>query len=321
MVRQLRLAFPGALYHITSRGNLRGDIFFENSDKARFLDILSRTKKRYGYLLHAYVFMDNHYHLIVETPQANIAQIMQNINTSYTIYVNTKYNRRGHLFQGRYTSIIVEKDSYLLELSRYIHLNPVRAHLVESPEHYLWSSCSDYCGLSRDVTVDVSDILSFFSKDRREAMKKYREFVSASKGTHMSNPFSELQAGFILGSTSYVQQIQEVLKGLKENNELPALRRVRREFSQKDIIEKVAEYYTVDKVELIRRRKACKERNIAIYVTKIMSGAKNNEVGQQFNIKGAAVSVVLKRMEKQLQSQSDLKKEVEAIKRRILDNL
>lgn len=108
MARQLRMEFEGAFYHITSRGNQRGSVYFEDKDKERFLEILSRTKERYGYLLHAYALMDNHYHLMIETPRANIAQTMQNINTSYTVYINKKYRRSGHLFQGRFKGIIVD---------------------------------------------------------------------------------------------------------------------------------------------------------------------------------------------------------------------
>lgn len=115
MARQLRIEYEGAFYHVTSRGNERGRIFWDEKDKERSKTILERTKERYGYLLHAYVFMDNHYHLLVETPRANIKQIMQNINTSYTVFVNRKYQRFGHLFQGRYRAFIVDKERYLLK--------------------------------------------------------------------------------------------------------------------------------------------------------------------------------------------------------------
>jgi len=179
--------------NITSRGNLREKVFFEDSDRKRFLEILRRTKERFGYLLHAYVLMDNYYHLILETPLSNIAQIMQNINTSYTVYVNRKYNRSGHLFQGRYKSIIVEKDSYLLELSRSIHLNPVRAKIVDSPERHKWSSFGNYSGSRMDKLVDITDILSYFSAKRKEAIGSYRGFLLSSlEEVIPRNPFSAL---------------------------------------------------------------------------------------------------------------------------------
>jgi REP element-mobilizing transposase RayT len=140
MARQLRIECEGAFYHVTSRENQRGDIFFDDDDREIFLEILKRTKDRYGYLLHAYVLMGNHYHLLIETPKANLSQIMQNINTSYTVYVNRRYRRWGHLFQGRFKAIVVNKEDYLLRLSRYIHLNPVKSGMVTSPKDYRWTN-------------------------------------------------------------------------------------------------------------------------------------------------------------------------------------
>lgn len=137
MARQPRIEYEGAFYHITSRGNLKGKIFFEQTDREKFLNILKITRVRYAYYLHAYVLMDNHYHLLIETPLPNLNQAMQNINTSYTVYINKKYGRSGHLFQGRYKAIVIDKDSYLLTVSRYIHLNPVSAGIVEAPEQHM----------------------------------------------------------------------------------------------------------------------------------------------------------------------------------------
>ncbi len=132
MARQLRIEYEGAFYHIISRGNQRNRIFFEDSDFMKFIEILKRTKERYNYILHAYCLMSNHYHLLIETPKANLNRLMQNINTSYTVFVNRKYRMSGHLFQGRYKAVVVDKDNYLLSLSKYIHLNP-----NESRDHNL----------------------------------------------------------------------------------------------------------------------------------------------------------------------------------------
>ena len=111
MARQLRIEYEGAFYHITSRGNQREQIFWDNKDREKFKSILIRTKERYSYLLHSYVLMSNHYHLLIETPYANIKQVMQNINTSYTVYVNKRHKRTGHLLQGRYKAFIIDKES------------------------------------------------------------------------------------------------------------------------------------------------------------------------------------------------------------------
>jgi len=318
MARQLRVEFPGALYHITSRGNLRERIFLDDSDRERFLEILRRTKERYGYLLHAYVLMDNHYHLMLETPLSNVAQIMQNINTSYTVYVNRKYKRSGHLFQGRYKSIIVDKDSYLLELSRYIHLNPVRAKIVDSPEKYRWSSFLDYCGSRRDELVNVTDTFSYFPPTGKGSIDSYREFVLSSLEALPRNPFSSLEGGFILGKELFVKKIRGLLEEVKEDDELPALRSLRRKPALEMIIEEVASYYGVERRDLVRRRKGCRERKIALYLAKILSGGGNREVGRQFAVKGAAVSVVVKGIEDDLRKSPQLRGEIETLRARIL---
>ena len=179
MARQLRIEYEGACYHITSRGNQREKIFWDDKDREEFKKILKRTKERYGYLLHAYVLMDNHYHLLIETPHANIKQVMQNVNTSYTVYVNRRHERFGHLLQGRYKAFIVDRENYLLELGRYIHLNPVRAKIVKRPEDYKWSSYREYYqGGWKQTITDTDDTLYSFSKKRAIAVKKYQEFMS-----------------------------------------------------------------------------------------------------------------------------------------------
>jgi putative transposase len=151
--RPLRIEYLGALYHITSRGNERKAIFLDDEDRERFLEILLDYHTRYGMLLHSYVLIDNHYHLILETPQGNLLKIMHGINGCYTGYFNRRHGRSGHLFQGRYKGVLVDKDEYLIPLSRYIHLNPVRAKVVSSPEKYNWSSYASYIGKEREKVV------------------------------------------------------------------------------------------------------------------------------------------------------------------------
>ena len=144
MGRPIRIEYPGALYHVTSRGNERKEIFKNDADREKLLELVSDYHDRFGILIHAYVLMDNHYHFVLETPRGNLVKIMHGINGAYTGWYNRKYDRNGHLFQGRYRAILVEKDPYLLELSRYVHLNPVRAGISDRPEGYAWSSYPGY---------------------------------------------------------------------------------------------------------------------------------------------------------------------------------
>jgi len=168
MGRPVRIEYVGALYHISSRGNERKKIFLDVEDRIRFLNLLIEYHDRYGILIHSYVLMDNHYHLILETPMGNLLKVMHGINGGYTGYFNRKYKRVGHLFQGRYRAILVEKESYLLPLSRYVHLNPVRAGLVRRPEGYRWSSYRGYIGREREEDwVEYAWALSQFAESRK----------------------------------------------------------------------------------------------------------------------------------------------------------
>src|SRR6266498_2751571 len=163
MARPLRIAYPGAFYHVTSRGNERKDVFKSRRDREKFLEYLASATERYGAAIHAYCLMSNHYHLLLETPEGNLSQIMRHINGAYTTYFNVKRKRAGHLFQGRFKAILVEADEYAAELSRYIHLNPVRAGMAERPEDYRWSSYRSYIGQnSAPEWLQMGMILGYF---------------------------------------------------------------------------------------------------------------------------------------------------------------
>ncbi len=178
MARPLRIEFAGALYHVTSRGNAQGDIFFTDDDRHAFLAILGKVCGRYNWLCHAYCLMGNHYHLLVETPEGNLSKGMRQLNGVYTQYVNRRHGRVGHLFQGRFKGILVQKEAYLLELTRYIVLNPVRAGMVKKPEAWPWSSYRATVGLSKKMDFLCTDgLLSAFAEKRRKAAKAHARFV------------------------------------------------------------------------------------------------------------------------------------------------
>lgn len=314
MARQLRIEYKGAFYHITSRGNQRDQVFWDDKDREEFKRILKRTKERYGYLLHAYVFMDNHYHLLMETPHANIKQIMQNINTSYTVFVNRKHKRAGHLFQGRYKAFIVDKENYLLELSRYIHLNPVRAGIVQRPEDYNWSSYRDYIYRGRqDVITDTDDVLYLFSKRHAVAISKYQGFVDA--GINERSPLGEA-VGSILGEASFRERVLRHVKSIPDKTEIPEMKRIDRKHNMEDIVKAVAEHYRIGEDELLKRKRAtARQRNIAVYLCKILSGKRNAEVGRMFGITIQGVTNTVRRIERLSGKDGGLRKEIALIKR------
>ena len=319
MARPLRIEFEGAFYHITSRGNLRDRIFFDDKDRETFLEILRRTKERYGYLLHAYALMENHYHLFLETPKANISQIMQNINTSYTVYINKRHKRFGHLFQGRFKGILVDKETYLIVLTRYIHLNPVRAGIVKNPESYRWTSYREYMGTCKEETslVDTAETLSYFSKTKNTAMKAYREFVEAGISKE-NNPFEEVEAGIILGSEKFKTTIRRLLNRMKPDEEIPQMKSLREKVSIDKVIKVCCNYYAKNKEELLKKGKGKEERRAAIYLSKILSNEKNVEIGRYFRIRGSTVSEALKGVEARIKRDVNFQKEIEVLKEKLV---
>jgi len=297
MARQLRIEYEGAFYHVTSRGNQKGKIFWEDGDRKMFREIIKRTKERYRYFLHGYVMMNNHYHLLIETPHANLKQIMQNINTSYTVYINRTKKKFGHLFQGRYKSYIVDKESYLVELSRYIHLNPVRAGIVNKPEDYIWSSYRDYLHRGEEDSItNMDDTLFLFSKRRNVAVKKYKEFISA--GITGNSPL-ENAVGSILGDEAFTERAASHIKVYHDKSEIPDIKRIRKRLEIKDIVKRIADHYDINPEDILRRKQATvNQRKIAIYLSKILSGKKNVEVGKIFGITVQAVTNAVRDIER-----------------------
>jgi putative transposase len=175
LARPLRIQYAHAFCHITGRGNERKKVFSTKADYDRFKEYLKEAQTRFGFILHAYVLMGNHYHLIGETPEANLSAIMHSINGAYTTYFNKKRKRSGHLFQGRYKAILIDHDSYLLELSRYIHLNPVKAGMVERPEDYAFSSYASYIFPDKEDIASRDLIWNMTSTEN--APVRYKAFV------------------------------------------------------------------------------------------------------------------------------------------------
>lgn len=222
MARPLRIEFPGAVYHVTARGDGRGTIFRDDRDREKFLEILARTVLLRRWVCHAYCLMGNHYHLLLETPEANLSRGMRSVNGEYTQAFNRRYRRPGHVFQGRFKAVLVEKEDHLLELCRYVVLNPVRARgmKVRSPEDWPWSSYRATAGLEKTLPfLSVDWILSRFGRRRGEAQRRYARFVAQGRGIRVALP--EASGGLILGSEEYVAKIMPYLKEKRRFREHP----------------------------------------------------------------------------------------------------
>jgi putative transposase len=220
MARPLRIEYPGAVYHVTSRGNAGERIFGDDRDREIFLSILGGVVTRCHWLCHAYCLMDNHYHLLIETPDANLSIGMRQLNGVYTQTYNRRYRKTGHIFQGRFKAILVQKDNYLLELCRYVVLNPVRAGVTEKPETWRWSSYQGTAGLRKKPAYLTTDwILGLFNNKRAVAQKQYRSFVR--EGMHGGSPWKELQGQVLLGEEGFVERFRDLLEDKKQVKEIP----------------------------------------------------------------------------------------------------
>lgn len=215
MAKSPLIHFPGALFHITARGNDRRNIFIEDPrDFQRYIQNLEKCKKKFPFKLYAFVFMPNHLHLLVEVGDYSINKIMQVLQTAYTMYFNKKYNHVGHLFQGRYKSYLVDRESYLLELIRYIILNPVRAGIVADQSDYPWSSHRAFLDSKHEFNriIDREAILVNFSEDPNRQTEKYKEFVGTDKGKDWEDIFPAVAWGQIIGKERFIHSIERKLR-------------------------------------------------------------------------------------------------------------
>jgi REP element-mobilizing transposase RayT len=208
MPRKPRLHYPGVVYHVILRGNSGQNIFFDAGDRNRFFLLLQKGEERFGFLIHAFCLMTTHLHLVLQVGEVSLSRIMQNIGVRYTQFINRKYQRSGHLFQGRYKALLIDADSYLLELIRYIHLNPVRAGMVQYPEEYLWSSHSSYLGDSpRPPWLSVGWALGQFAGLGDSVVQRYKAFVDEGLEEGRREDFHRGSfEGRALGDERFVEQ-------------------------------------------------------------------------------------------------------------------
>lgn len=289
MARPLRIEYPGAFYHITSRGNERKDIFRDNKDRERFLGYLETSVARYKAVIHVYCLMNNHYHLLMSTPEGNLSQIIRHINGGYTTYFNKRHKRAGHLFQGRYKAILVDADAYAGELSRYIHLNPVRAGIARKPDQYIWSSYSAYSGKTsapRWLTTDW--LLQYFGTKTADAQKTYCFFTEVAIGQSEEDPLKDATSILILGKSDFVDEIREkYLGGRKRGRDIPALKE----------LTKVSLGTIIEETEKEFSGKPALAKRAALYLSHRYSGRSLREIGERFGIGESAVSQASRRFE------------------------
>jgi putative transposase len=224
MARPLRIEYEGAVYHVTSRGNKRNSIYDDDTDRLTFLDILHKVNKRYNFLCHAYCLMSNHYHLLIETPDGNLSKGMRQLNGVYSLGFNKRHKTAGHVLQGRYKAILIQRESHLLEGCRYVVLNPVRAKIVNRPEQWKWSSYLATAGFEKShLCFGREWILGQFAERKKTAEGKYREFVEAGIGK--DTIWRDVKGQSLLGKDDFIEGLIGYVRGYEEVQEIPKSQR------------------------------------------------------------------------------------------------
>lgn len=316
MSRPLRIEFENAHYHVISRGDELKPLFIDSKDFRRYLWLLRRYKNEFGIEIFAYCLMNTHTHLGIKTPLANLSKFMQTLQTAYTVYYNLRHKRRGHLLQGRFKSILVDKDSYLLELSRYIHNQAVRAGICSSPEQYQWSSYRFFVTSQVSQIVSPEIVLKVLDEDIITSQKRYMKFVGDELGV---NILEEIKERVVYGSDVFQEKIRNLIKG-KSSKDLPEVRLLRRRIRIKRIKEIVADKLGINMelLEAKRRKNILESRDLALYLSRLITGETFLNIGKEF---GNLNETVVSRRVKLVSEILPKKKELQALVNRIQNEI
>lgn len=308
MARRVRVEYPGTLYHVITRGNQRQRIFRDDRDREKYLEILSGLKNQFSFRISAYVLMLNHTHLLLQSGEVPLSRIMQRLGSSYTQYFNRRHRQVGHLFQGRYKAILCDKDSYLLELSRYLHLNPVRAKVVKEPGEYKWSSYGGYVRKGQGQPwLDSTEVLEQFSGNVNEARKLYRRFVLEGIGDGHKDEYYDVLEGRFLGDKAFAEEI-------KAKAEVPGY--VRMKIKPEALLEAACAVLGRRRAEVIgagKDRERVRAREAICYVGRNCTELSVTSLAKHLGVDATCVSRSVARMESRLGIDRELKKVVDEI--------
>jgi REP element-mobilizing transposase RayT len=318
MARPLRIQYPNAFYHVMSRGNEGKRIFRTRQDYERMKFYFREARDRYGFVFYAYALMGNHFHILGETPGANLSAVMHFLNGSYTTYFNTRTDRLGHLFQGRYRSILVEKDAFLMELTRYIHLNPVRAGLVKRPEDYEFSSYRACVDPACEDVVSREFLWRLVSDRIEEAPGRYRRFVESAIGREDDDPFRNVFRGAVLGSDAFIRETMRKVdeEGGSEKG-APRGRKVLRGLDLEGISEAVGALRDAAGEAPVKKNF---DRDLAIYAARKHTACRSREIGDFFGgLSESGVTRVCRRFENKMEKDGRMREEYEKLKESLSD--
>jgi REP element-mobilizing transposase RayT len=326
MARPLRIQYPGAVYHITCRGNARQNIYKDNEDRKRFLELLTESQKIYSIKIYSYVLMDNHFHLLIETPHGNLSEYMRHFNIRYTGHYNRRHKRTGHLYQGRYKSILVDKDTYLTMLSRYIHLNPVRiTGMKDMPykekmlylQKYKWSSLAGYINKrKKQEFIDYDFVLEEYGGDNEKGRQAYGDIISIDVSGKMDIK-DKIIGRSIIGKEDFIERVVDrYLKRENDIREQPSLREIHGLRAKGEILRAIKEATGKD-LDEIKKLKGS-ERNVLMDLLYRAGGIKGVEIGKLLEVDYSTVSQGRKRLRDKLKKDKKLKQIVNLIEGKLL---
>ena len=325
MARPLRIFYPNAFYHVTCRGNERKNIFRDDQDRRLFLEKLKTSIEIYGVKVQAYVLMSNHFHFIIETPKANLSEFMRHFNIAYTGAYNRRHKRVGHLYQGRYKAILVDKDSYLLELSRYLHLNPIRIkrsrehnyqEQVKALERYTWSSLDGYTDVKKKIPwMTYDQVLNQVGGSRT----KYKEFVKEGMKTGYRTPWDDVEGQMVLGDKGFLQKLKGKWEKAASRREQPSARA----FSAVDpevVIGTASAYFKIEREGLGKKRTRYRdERSVVMNLMYRLSAISQAEIGRRLGgLDYTVVSRERKRLRDKIAVDQNLRRAMEKLERRLI---
>jgi putative transposase len=316
MARPLRIQFPHAHYHVTCRGNARQEIVRSDDDARAFLERLARSVEIYHVDLLGFVLMRNHFHLLVRTPRGNIQEFMRHFNISYTSYFNRAHHRSGHLYQGRYKAFLIDADSYLLDVSRYVHLNPVRTRAEAERtvqekkmalERHSWSSYPGYISPKPRYPWVNYDLLEHFGGDSQKGRAAYRRFVEEGLAGHLDVPLEKGRGHGIIGDAPFIESLMRLVPRATSAREVPAIRRMARTRGPGLIISTVSDETGVGPDLLLSRGYRGPERALLMELLARHGGMNQREIGERMGIDYSAVSIRRKRFRAALEEDPKLK--------------
>ena len=291
MARKPRIHFSGALYHVIGRGNRRQGVFLDERDFKMFLTYISEYKERYGFHLYAYALMRNHFHLLMEVGDIPLSRIMQSLLFRYTRYFNRWHGEVGHLFQGRYKAILCDKDAYLLELVRYIHLNPVRAKVVKKPEDYEWTGHMSYLRKGADSLIDEELVLDQFGDRGSLGRRRYRRFVWEGISGGHEEKYYRVKDQRYLGEDSFIERVEKERKEPQSWVYEVPIEAISEETSKAMGIRGEKLY------SRLREREGARGRWIVAYLARRVSGYGVKEVADHFGRSLVTISEGMKKVE------------------------